>query len=126
MAHELWDSGWYEARSVASMVDDRTLVTPQQMDQWCEDFDNWAIVDTVCFNLFDRTAHAWQKVHEWSEADGEFQKQAAFALLWSLALHDKTASDGLFLDALVLVKRESGDDRKYVSKAIEHGPQGHG
>ncbi|MBK5331772.1 MAG: DNA alkylation repair protein, partial [Ilumatobacteraceae bacterium] len=47
--------------------------------------DNWAIVDTVCFNLFDRTAHAWSKVDQWATSDREFVKRAGFALLWSLA-----------------------------------------
>jgi len=41
--------GVYEARMVASMVDDPSQVTPAQMDRWCEDFDNWGICDTVCF-----------------------------------------------------------------------------
>ena len=68
LAAELWASGWYEARIVASMVDDPKVVTPEQMDAWCEDFDNWAIVDTVCFNLFDRTPHAWSKVDRWASA----------------------------------------------------------
>ncbi len=114
----MWASGWYEARSVAAMVDDPAPVTAEQMDRWCDEFDNWAIVDTVCFNLFDRTPYAWDKVHEWSRAEGEFQKRASFALLWSLALHDKAATDAQFHDALELVERESTDERKYVTKSI--------
>ena len=49
LAAALWDTGWYEARMVACMIDDPALVTPQQMDAWRADFDNWGIVDTVCF-----------------------------------------------------------------------------
>ena len=30
------------------------------------DFDNWAICDTACFHLFDRTPHAWRKVEQWA------------------------------------------------------------
>ena len=56
------------------------------MDRWCRDFDNWGICDTVCFQLFDRTPHAWAKVREWSDKRDEFVKRAAFALLASLAL----------------------------------------
>ena len=57
LAAALWGTGLYEARIVASMVDDPAEVTAAQMDAWCESFDNWAIVDTLCFNLFDRTSH---------------------------------------------------------------------
>src|SRR6266478_4567927 len=61
LAAALWGTGVYEARMVASFVDDPSQVTPAQMDRWCKDFDNWGICDTMCFNLFDRTPHAWAK-----------------------------------------------------------------
>ncbi len=59
LALQLWDHESYEARTIATMVDDPQQVTRDQMQRWCEDFDNWAIVDTACFRLFDRTPHAW-------------------------------------------------------------------
>jgi 3-methyladenine DNA glycosylase AlkD len=61
LAAALWRTGWYEARLLAAFVDDPVLVTPRQMDRWARDFDNWAICDTVCFHLFDRTPHAWER-----------------------------------------------------------------
>jgi len=64
LAAALWKTGRYEARMLASFVDEPALVTPAQMDHWCRDFDNWAICDTACFALFDRTPHAWRKVTE--------------------------------------------------------------
>lgn len=118
LAADLWASGWYEARIVAAMVDDPKAVTAEQMDAWCAAFDNWAIVDTVCFNLFDRTPHAWWKVDEWADGDREFEKRAAFALLWSLALHDSQADDDRFVHGLQLIEREADDDRHLVNKAV--------
>ena len=32
LAQALWDTGWYEARMVACMIDDPAAVTPEQMD----------------------------------------------------------------------------------------------
>ena len=72
LAAALWDTGWYEARMLASFVDEPARVTPAQMDRWCRDFDNWAICDTVCFHLFDRTPHAWAKVAKWHDQREEF------------------------------------------------------
>ena len=47
------------------------------------------LLDAMCFNLFDRTPHAWGKVAKWSTGRKEFEKRTAFALLWSLTVHDK-------------------------------------
>jgi len=118
LAAGLWATGWYEARLLASFVEDPARVTPAQMDRWCAAFDNWAICDTVCFHLFDRTPHAFLKVDKWSRASGEFVKRAAFALLASLALHDKKSPDGPFLRCLSLIEREARDDRNFVKKAV--------
>jgi 3-methyladenine DNA glycosylase AlkD len=118
LAAALWKTGWYEARMLASYVDDPERVTPAQMDQWCRDFDSWGICDTVCFVLFDRTPHAWRKVEQWANRREEFVKRAAFALLWGLTVHDKTAGDEMFTRALQLVERAAKDERHFVKKAV--------
>lgn len=118
LALDLWATGIYEARLLTSYVDDPALVTSTQMDQWCRDFDNWGVCDTVCFALFDRTPHAWDKVAQWAREDQEFVKRAAFALLWGLTVHDKKATDESFLNGLALVERAAGDERNFIKKAV--------
>ncbi len=118
LAQQLWESGRYEARLLAAFVDDPDRVTARQMNDWAKDFDSWAIVDAVCFHLFDRTPHAWKKVSQWAKSKHEFTKRAAFALIWSLSVHDKTAPDAAFQDGLSLIEWAAGDDRDYVKKAI--------
>jgi 3-methyladenine DNA glycosylase AlkD len=118
LAGALWDTGWYEARMLASLVDEPARVTAVQMDRWCRDFDNWAICDTACFALFDRTPHAWAKVGQWSNKRDEFVKRAAYALLWSLTVHDKGAADEQFVEGLLLVEKAAGDERHFVKKAV--------
>jgi 3-methyladenine DNA glycosylase AlkD len=96
------------------------------MDRWCRDFDNWAICDTVCFHLFDRTPHAWRKVERWARRRDEFAKRAAFALLASLALHDKRLGDAPFAGALAIVRDASADDRNFVKKSVSWALRGIG
>lgn len=118
LAAGLWATGWYEARMLATFVDDPALVTPAQMDRWCRDFDNWAICDTACFHLFDRSPHAFAKVDAWAKRREEFVKRAAFALLASMALHGRGADDAGFARGLALVEREAADERNFVKKAV--------
>ena len=117
LAAALWATGFYEPRMVASMVDDPTEVTPEQMDAWRADFDNWAIVDTVCFKLFDQVPHAFPKVDEWATLNDEFGRRAAFALLASLALHGR-GDDADFLARLPLIEAAAPDDRNFVKKGV--------
>lgn len=118
LALQLWATGVYEARMLASFVGDPDALTPAQMDRWCKDFDNWAFCDAMSFNLFDRSPHAWSKVDQWSRRRNEFEKRTAFALLWSLSVHDKKAANEQFINGLALIEREAGDDRNFVKKAV--------
>jgi 3-methyladenine DNA glycosylase AlkD len=126
LAAALWESGWYEARMLAGFVDDPAKVTPSQMDRWARDFDNWAICDHTCFHLFDKTPHAYGKVVKWAGHRDEFVKRAAFALLASLALHDKKAPDSAFTKLLPLIARASTDDRNFVKKGVSWALRGIG
>jgi 3-methyladenine DNA glycosylase AlkD len=118
LAEALWDTEIYEARMLAAFVGEPERVTAALMDRWCKDFDNWAVCDQVCFHLFDRTAHAWGKLEKWAKRKPEFEKRAAFALLWGLTVHDKQAGDATFVKALKLIESAASDDRHFVKKAV--------
>lgn len=118
LALQLWKTGIYEARQIASLIDDPKLVTEKQMDAWAKAFDNWAICDGCCMNLFDKTPFAYAKAHEWSSAEPEFVKRAGFALMAALAVHDKKTPDASFLDFFPDLLRGSSDERNLVKKAV--------
>ena len=126
LAGALWDTGWYEARMLAAFVDEPDKVTAAQMDRWARDFDNWAVCDHQCFHLFDRTPHAWRKIEQWSRRREEFVKRAAFALLASVALHDKTTSDAPFMRSLILIEAAASDERNFVKKGVSWALRGVG
>jgi 3-methyladenine DNA glycosylase AlkD len=117
MAGALWRTGVHDARMLATMVDDPERVTAAQMDRWARDFDNWALVDTACFSLFDRTPHAFGRIDRWAGARDEFVKRAAFALLACAALHGR-GSDADHLRGLGLIERAAGDPRNFVKKGV--------
>jgi 3-methyladenine DNA glycosylase AlkD len=118
LAQPLWDSGIYEARLLVAFIADPAQLTVTQMDRWCRQFDNWAVCDTLCLHLFDRSPQAWSRVSAWARKRNEFEKRAAFALLAGLAVHDRGTADAPFLDSLALVDAAADDARNFVSKGV--------
>jgi len=118
LAQELWASEIYEARVLATLIDEPAKVTGRQMNQWAKDFDSWAICDGACINLFRYTRFAHQKCVEWSTRPPEFVKRAAFALMAGVAVADKAASDEAFLQFLPLIKSAAMDERNMVKKGV--------
>ena len=118
LALELWQSGIHEARILAGLIAEPAKMTPRQMDAWVKDFDSWDVCDQVCMNLFDKTAFAWQKAKAWTSRKEEFVRRAGFALIASLACHDKKADDEKFIALFPLMKNAACDERNYVKKAV--------
>jgi len=118
LALSLWKSRIHEARILASMIDEADKVTEKQMDSWVKDFNSWDLCDQCCMNLFDKTAFNWKKALEWPKREEEFVRRAGFALMASLAVHDKKAKDKDFIKLFPLIKKYSIDERNFVKKAV--------
>ncbi len=118
LALKLWQTGFLEARGLASLISDPAKVTESQMESWVADLDNWATCDTVTGYLFDKTPYAYRKAFEWAEREEEFFRRAAFALMAWLAVHDKKAGDDKFEDFLPIIEKYAYDDRNFVKKAV--------
>jgi 3-methyladenine DNA glycosylase AlkD len=118
LAAALWETRWYEARMLAAFLDDPQRVTRGQMDAWAGEFDNWAVTDTVCFHLFDRTPYAWEKAREWAPSPREFVKRAGFVLMATRAARDEAAPDTDFLALLPVIEEGARDERNFVKKGV--------
>jgi 3-methyladenine DNA glycosylase AlkD len=65
-------------------------------------------------------------VTQWSRRREEFVRRAAFALLASLALHDKRSGDAPFARCLPLIERAATDERNFVKKGVSWALRGIG
>ncbi|MBF6599426.1 MAG: DNA alkylation repair protein [Dehalococcoidia bacterium] len=118
LAAELWATGVHEARTLAALIDEPSRVTRAQMRRWVRDLDSWDVCDGCCMDLFDKTPYAIECALAWAGRREEYVKRAGFVLMAALAAHDKAADDGVFLAFLLLIRREAGDERNFVKKAV--------
>jgi len=118
LALKLWETGIPDARIVAGMVGEPDKLTEKQMEDWVKDFDSWDVCDQVCMNLFDRSPFVVKKIFDWADREEEFVKRAAFALIASLAIHDKKAEDKKFINLFPVIKDGATDERNFVKKAV--------
>lgn len=118
LAIELWQTGYHEARILASMVADPSKLDESLMDNWVHDFNSWDLCDQTIMNLFEkRTDLAYPKLLEWVESEAEFIKRAGFVLMARLAFTDKKADDQRIIEFLDILIQKSNDKRNFVKKA---------
>jgi 3-methyladenine DNA glycosylase AlkD len=117
LALELWDSGFHEARILASLVDEPQKVTDEQLERWVADFDSWDVGDQVSA-LIAQTPFVIRKIHEWSTRDEEFIKRAAFSLIAEISFYHKKMADAEFEQFFPVIMGAATDERNFVKKAV--------
>ncbi len=118
LALALWETGVYEARMVATRVASAEQLRARDVERLLRSFDSWAITDTCCWNLLEQLPDAYALALHWSRRAPEFEKRAGYALMASLALHDKAAKDSAFTPFLTRLRRSGDDQRNFVRKAV--------
>ncbi|MFH1508894.1 MAG: DNA alkylation repair protein [bacterium] len=118
LAINLWDTKVHEARILSCLINDPKTLTEKEMDKYANDFYSWDLCDQCCMNLFDKTPYAYKKAVEWSKDKKDFVKRAGFALMASLAVHDKKASDSKLAKFFPYIINGSTDERNFVKKAV--------
>ena len=115
---KLWKHKIHDARFLAALIADPEKAKKSDILRWIEDFDSWAICDSVCFSYIDKTRFAWDLIPELARRDEEYIKRTAFTLMASLAVHDKKAGDQKFIKLFPLIKIGAKDERNFVKKAV--------
>lgn len=118
LAQALWTTGIPDAQILGSMVGEPSRLTASQMNGWARQARSWDVCDQACSNAHSRSPLAWGRVPVWARSNDEFVRRAAFALIACLAVHDKSAPDQRFIEALSVIEGASGDDRNFVRKAV--------
>jgi 3-methyladenine DNA glycosylase AlkD len=118
LALGLWESGIHEARLLAAMVEEVSLVTREQCERWVLDFNSWDICDNVTDDVFIFTPFALELITTWATREEEFVKRAAFAMIAEITIHRKDIPDKVIVDLYPLMVNAAVDERNYVKKAV--------
>ena len=70
LALELWETGNYDARALATMIADPALLDDGQLESWAKSLDSYAIADMFA-GLASRTALAKKKMERWTKSKDE-------------------------------------------------------
>ena len=89
LALELWNHGYHESRLLATLIEDSSKVSEEQLDKWVDDFDTWDIVDQACINILVKMPQAISKIPLWAESDKEFVKRTTEYYDYLLSEYEK-------------------------------------
>lgn len=118
LAHQLFDTGIYEARILAAKIFPPKILTKELAYKWVVTFQNWEICDTFSMGVFAKSPIPLELISEFVSRKNEFEKRAGFATIASFCMADKKAQNSVYLNFLPVIEREAIDERLYVKKAV--------
>lgn len=105
LALDLWTTGNYDARLLATLIADPKQVTDDLLEAWVKDLDNYGITDAFTHYLVARTGFVQAKAEAWNASEQEWVAAAGWSLLGHLAAKSDLP-DNYFEAWLDIIERE--------------------
>lgn len=105
LAKQLWDTGHYEARLLATMIADPKKADDKLLEAWAKDLDNYGVTDA--FSKFaSATPFARKKMERWAKSKQEWIATAGWNVMAFLAMKDRQLADEYFENYLSAIESE--------------------
>lgn len=118
LARDLWASGNYDARVLATMIADPIKLETDLLESWVNDLRNYALADALA-GLVAHTPLARQKVEAWTQrASEEWVARAGWLVLAGVANDDQELPDSYFEPYLETIERQIHHSLNYVKDAM--------
>lgn len=96
LALKLWNKQWRETMILATLLDDPTEVSEEQMDFWTKSFETNEIAEQASTNLWVKSKFAFIKALEWCRGKKHLVRFSGVHLMGRLAISEKNAIDEMF------------------------------
>jgi len=103
LAVQLWETGNYDARILATMIADPKQLSLEHINTWVNQLGHYAITDAFA-GMVAGSDFVQPKMAEWVEADNEWICCAGWNLLAHLALEHPNLPDEFFLPYLLTIQ----------------------
>jgi 3-methyladenine DNA glycosylase AlkD len=113
LAIQLWETGNYDARILATMIADPKQLSLEHIDAWVKQLTHYAITDAFA-GMVANSPHVQSKMAVWVEADNEWICCAGWNLLAHLALEHPDLPDEFFHTYLTTIQNHIHEGKNRV------------
>lgn len=119
LAVSLWETGNYDAMTLATMIADPDRLTASTLDAWMRRVDNYGLADAFA-KLAARSPHARAKAEKWAASKQEWTGRAGWTMLALLAAGDEGLSDDAFERHLETIERTIHSAKNHARGAMNN------
>lgn len=118
LACQLWGTGYHEAKLLAVLIFDKESLSLHDVILLMNEVCSWDLCDHLCKNLIIKLKNYEDLIGKWCISKATYSKRAAFTLIASVVIHDKSIPDDVLDEYLKFIYNNSDDEREHVKKAV--------
>lgn len=120
LALELWKSPYYDARILATIIDDPKQVSEAQVEEQIKEANFWLLSYSYCSNLLAKTPFVQRKMEAWAASSDHLLRRCGYLLLYHIAKDDKKLPDAYFEPYLDTVEKSLQTEENFVKDAMNN------
>lgn len=120
IAYELWNSGYHDAKLLAVLVFEVKKLSFQDIDQLMNDVISWDLCNFICKQMIMKRKDYDDFIEQWIDSNHVYKKRAAFVLIGSAVIKNKTITHDTLDQYLYLIQTHLDCDHEHVKKAVSY------
>ncbi len=120
MAYELWKSGYHDAKLLAVLVFEVKKLSFKDIDQLMDDVISWDLCNFISKQMIMKRKDYDDFIEQWIDSNHVYKKRAAFVLIGSAVIKNKTITHDTLNQYLYLIQTHLDYDHEHVKKAVSY------
>lgn len=103
---------------MAVLVFDKKTISPEDIERLILDVHSWYLCDHLCKNLIIKVKDYNEFIMKWVASTHTYKKRAAFTLIASSVIHNKSITNDILDDYLHIIQEYSDSEHDPIKRAV--------
>ena len=120
LALALWKLPVYDAKILATIIDNPKEVTRAQVEEQVQELHFWMLAHSYCSNLMPRVSFLKEVADEWATSEENVKRHCAYLLLYQLAKDNKQLENSYFDTYLDIIEEKIQSEENFVKDGMNN------
>lgn len=120
LALELWELPIYDAKILATIIDNPREITEDQVNRQIRETGFWLLCHSYCSNLLAKTSFVQKKAEEWAVSKDDLLRRCGYQMLCHIAKDNKSLDNAYFQPYLKVIEKTIQSEENFVKDAMNN------
>ncbi|MCK6605880.1 MAG: DNA alkylation repair protein [Ignavibacteriaceae bacterium] len=126
LALELWKSDYFEAKFLATLIEEPKKVTREQVEHQVPELGFWMLANGYVSNLLSALSFADELSDRWRKSDDHIRRRCGYLLLYGAGKSFASRNEDFYLEIISDIENKLQGEENFVKDAMNNALYGIG